>query len=345
MEASADPRLRRTWSVVAPFFRATGDNLWIDDFVEGPWAFRKVPLGSPGDDWHSRSRRGTGAAKWVQYWNQSRRAFPASGVITVFPQPALMVSAQKLLRRRDVPLLAWCFNLGQHPQGLKGAAARVALKGVDRFVVHSTGEIGILSEFLDLPNGKVDFVPLQRAPIAIEASEELNAPFITAMGSANRDYATLFKALEISGLPCHVVASPRALEGLPIPRNVSVEHGLDPAECHRIVQRSRFTVVPLLDPLIASGQVTVVESMRMNKPIIATDSIGTADYIEHRKNGLLVPPHDPETLATAMLELWDDSAERQRYARNAAAFAEGSLSDAAAARALAKIMSELETRP
>jgi glycosyltransferase involved in cell wall biosynthesis len=101
-------------------------------------------------------------------------------------------------------------------------------------------------------------------------------------------------------------------------------------------------VVPLLDPAIASGQVTVVESMRMNKPVIATQSIGTTDYISHGRSGTLVPPSDAEALATAMLKLWDDAELRRTYTRNAAEFAATSLSDEAAASALARIMVELE---
>jgi glycosyltransferase involved in cell wall biosynthesis len=334
---------RRSWSVVAPFFKADGSNRWIDDLVtDGSWIFRKVPLTSARDDWHSRSSRATGVTKWLQYWDQSRRAFPASGVITLFPQAALMIGVQKSLRRLDVPVVAWCFNLGDYPDGLKRAAARAALKSVDRFVVHSTGEVRRVSEFLGIPARKVEFVPLQRAPIPIEADEDVASPFVVAMGSANRDYRTFFKAAEISGLPCKVVSSPRSVDGLRIPANVSVESGLTASECHRVVQRSRFSVVPLLDPGIASGQVTVIESMRMNRPVVATRSIGTSDYIQDGQSGALVVPHDPEGLATAMLQLWDDAALRQRYARKAAEFAETTLSDGAAARALARIMSQLE---
>jgi len=343
MQLNTDQESRPTWSVVAPFFRGTSGDRWIDDFIpNSPWEFRKVPLSAAGDDWHLRSKRATSVSKWLRYWDQSRRAFPAWGLITNFPQAALAMAVQKTLRRLDVPLLAWCFNLGQYPHGLKRLGARIALKSVDRFVVHSTGEIGRISEFLDVPPNRIEFVPLQRAPIAIEASEETKCPFVAAMGSANRDYATFFKAADITGLPCKVVASPRSLDGLRVPSNVAVEHGLSAAQCHRVVQQSRFSVVPLLDPNIASGQVTVIESMRMNRPVIATRSMGTTDYIRDSETGTLVPPREPEALAAAMLQLWDDASLRQRYARNAAEFAEESLSDPAAARALARIILELE---
>lgn len=334
---------RQPWSVVAPFFRTGESNEWIDDHVaDKRWSFRKVSRGGSRDDWHGRSRRATGLSTWNEYWNQCRSAFPAAGVITLFPQLALTAAVQKTLSRRETPLLAWCFNLGEFPGGWKRTAARAALKSVNRFVVHSTAEVERVSDFLGLGPGKVEFVPLQRAPIPTRADEDVKSPFIVSMGSANRDYATFFKAAEISRLPCRVVAPPRSIAGLRVPTNLTVESGLGVSECQLLVQQSRFSVVPLLNPEIASGQVTVIESMRMNRAVIATNSIGTRDYIRNGSTGALVPPHDPEALAAAMLDLWDHKAIRMSYARNAAQYAEESLSDEAAARALIRIMDEIE---
>jgi hypothetical protein len=45
-----------------------------------------------------------------------------------------------------------------------------------------------------------------------------------------------------------------------------------------------------------------------------------------------------------MLKLWDDLALRRLYAENASAYAEETLSDAAAVRNLTRIMADLESR-
>jgi hypothetical protein len=337
----SDPK--NTWSIVAPFFSRGAEYHWIDDVIaRDGLTFRKIPKAPSRDNWHNRSKRATGLATWADYWRQSKQAFPAAGIITLFPQLALTAGIQKSFFDRDVPLIAWCFNLGEFPSGWKRAGARLAFKSVDRFVVHSSAEISLVADFLDIPRDKVEFVHLQRAPIPMLASEDLEQPFIVSMGSANRDYSTFFKAAEISGLPCVVVAPARSIEGLNIPPNVEVRSNLDASECHRLVQRSRFTVVPLINPQIASGQVTVIESMRMNRPVVATDSIGTQDYVQDGSSGVLVQPHDPHGLAGVMIELWEDSTLRQRYARKAANFAEHSLSDEAAARSLCRVISDLE---
>ncbi|MEX0387409.1 glycosyltransferase family 4 protein [Spiribacter onubensis] len=48
---------------------------------------------------------------------------------------------------------------------------------------------------------------------------------------------------------------------------------------------------------------SVLEAMATGRPIITTDAPGCRETLEHGVNGLLVPPRDPDALASAMLEL------------------------------------------
>lgn len=50
------------------------------------------------------------------------------------------------------------------------------------------------------------------------------------------------------------------------------------------------------------GNVTI-ESMALGRPVIGTDVGGTAELIENGKTGLLVPPGDPQAMASAMTHL------------------------------------------
>ncbi len=275
-------------------------------------------------------------------WRHASAALKGTdGLVTVFPPLALTGAIHRDLFHRDVPIVAWCFNVGSFPTGLKRKAARVALRRIDRIVVHSSAEVDLVREFLDLDEGVVQFKYLQRAPIPQLASEEHASPFIVAMGSANRDYATLFEAARRVRLPLVVVAAKRVLEGLDVPPSVTVLNGLSPEECWRLAQRARISVVPIADVAAASGQVTVIEAMRMARPVIATRSIGTTDYIEEGRNGHLVEPNDPADLAAKLQRLWDDAEEREIIARGAEEFAERALSDAAAGRALISVLDEV----
>ena len=48
---------------------------------------------------------------------------------------------------------------------------------------------------------------------------------------------------------------------------------------------------------------SVLEAMATGRPIITTDAPGCRETVEHGVNALLVPPRDPDALASAMLEL------------------------------------------
>ncbi len=162
------------------------------------------------------------------------------------------------------------------------------------FVVHSRREVALYAEWLDLPRDRFVFVPLSIHDEPRETREDEAAPFVLAMGSANRDYATLAAAVAALGLPTVIVAGAHAVAGLDLPPNVTVRGGLTLAECHDLCGRARVNVVPLRNTAFTSGQVTVLEAMMLEKPVVATRAAGTEDYVIEGENGLLVPPEDPQ---------------------------------------------------
>ena len=61
----------------------------------------------------------------------------------------------------------------------------------------------------------------------------------------------------------------------------------------------------------------LIEAMSMGKPVIATRIGGIPEIIEHRTNGLIVPPGDYSALARAILELTEAPSLRDKLALNA----------------------------
>ena len=62
----------------------------------------------------------------------------------------------------------------------------------------------------------------------------------------------------------------------------------------------------------------ILEAMAAEKPVIASNVGGTPEIIDHGKNGLLVPPRDPEALAEAICRLienpeWSKELTSQAY--------------------------------
>jgi glycosyltransferase involved in cell wall biosynthesis len=60
----------------------------------------------------------------------------------------------------------------------------------------------------------------------------------------------------------------------------------------------------------------MVEAMVYGLPVVATRSEGALEIIEHGKSGILVPNENVETLAKAILELFDSKDKREHLIRN-----------------------------
>ncbi len=335
------------WQVAAPFFTMSNVDKaqWLDDFVPvGRHSFTKIPRPDnlAHSSWHNRISRNTSLLEWFEFWEQTKEAWQRKneGFITVFPQLATTVGLRKRLFSKDIPVIAWCFNMGSLYSGAKQLVANFALQDIDRFIVHSRKECETVSAWLKLPQSKFRFIPLQRAPISVVKSEDIDNPFILSMGSANRDYQTFFDAVEKLGLRTIVVAGQHSIKGLTVPSNVEIRSGLSPEQCHHLAQRARVNVVPLIDHATGAGQVTIVEAMRMSRPLIATRCVGSEDYINHGTTGLFVRPYSVNDLVTTIGQLWSDETLRASLARNAGQYAEENFSDEAAGIKLGKILDE-----
>jgi len=332
------------WTIAAAFTRDPQKDRWLVPYVPGDRHSFTLIAAPPPRSWHDRKRKTAGLADWTNAWIQGRQAWEESrgGVITLFPQIATTTALNRRLSLKRKPVVAWTFNMGALYSGVKQSVARFALGQVDRFIVHARAERSRYAEWLGLPIERFTYVPLQRVPIPIVEQEDRQNPFILAMGSAKRDYATLFEAVRDSRHPTIVVAARHALDGLDIPPNVEVRSSVPLDECHRLAQRARINVVPILNDDTASGQVTIVEAMRMRRAIVATRCVGSEDYMEDGVSGLLVAPRSVEQLRAAIDRLWDDAPLREKLAAGAAAFTEGNCSDEAAGQSLKRVLDEVE---
>jgi glycosyltransferase involved in cell wall biosynthesis len=57
---------------------------------------------------------------------------------------------------------------------------------------------------------------------------------------------------------------------------------------------------------------SVIEAMAAGLPVVATNVGGIPEIVEHGRNGLLVPPGDPQALAAAIERFFADDELRGR---------------------------------
>jgi glycosyltransferase involved in cell wall biosynthesis len=60
---------------------------------------------------------------------------------------------------------------------------------------------------------------------------------------------------------------------------------------------------------------TILEAMALSRPVVATAVGGIPEMIENGRTGLLVPSHDPEALAAAIIRLFTDHAYADMLAK------------------------------
>lgn len=75
--------------------------------------------------------------------------------------------------------------------------------------------------------------------------------------------------------------------------------------------------ISILSSLWEGHSVTILEAMGLGTPVIATDIKGNRETIDHDRNGLLVRPKDPLSLAEAIVRYLNDPESARRHAQAA----------------------------
>jgi len=335
------------WHVAVPWLLSATEKWRLTQFVpndDGALDFQVIPASYK----HDRSRKYTGLREWQDYvrhgneaWSAARRAQVPSGIITSFPQLPIVVGMHKRLAFSNMPLVAWTFNLGKTYPGMKRRLSQAALPRVDRFIVHSRGEITAYSEWLDIPPERFQFVPFETPARTIELPEDRANPFIVSMGTAQRDYRLLFGVLAQLGYPTTIVAGAHAVAGLTVPPNVTVRSGLTPQQCFELSQRARLNVIPVANQTTASGQVTLLDAMMFARPAIITSCPASIDYVTHGKDALLVRQGDHDDMKAAVQRLWEDEALRESLGKAARQTALQTFSEEVIGRTMGQILREV----
>ncbi|MEM7434218.1 MAG: glycosyltransferase family 4 protein [Myxococcota bacterium] len=199
---------------------------------------------------------------------------------------------------------------------LKRAFQRAAFASTDLLVTSARAEIDTYSERLGLPRDRFRFVFFHTNVLEPGAMGG-EGGYAFAAGKTGRDYELLARAAVESGVDLVVLGDAASLRGVEFPPNVTVLTDEPYDRYLELLHGCDFVIVPLNDAKSSRGQVVMLEAMAVGKPVIATETVGTVDYVETGDNGILVAPSDVDSLRSAIHRLGTDAVLRARLSKRA----------------------------
>lgn len=198
---------------------------------------------------------------------------------------------------------------------IKSTLQKSVFSSVDTIFVSATSEIDTYAKRLEKPRSSIKFLPFHTNILEPEILK--GDGYILSAGRTGRDYQILANAVENLDVNVVVISDKRSVEGVRFPSNVTVFLDVPYSQYMDILRRCRFVILPLKRLVKSTGQVVFLEAMAIGKPVIATETVGTKDYIRSGIDGILVPPEDPEALKAAMETLLTDPLLEKAISLNA----------------------------
>lgn len=228
-------------------------------------------------------------------------------------------------KRNSIPHLIFSFNFTSLPNDRQRLAMSRAYSKVSRFTVFSTMEKQLYADYFDIDPERIDMLHwgVQLADKSKLPASTISGRYVCAVGSQGRDYAILAEAAErLPNVPFHWVIHPENIKGIRLPPNVTLHISVPYSVAASIVAHAEIMVLPLAHAKVPCGHVTAVMAMQLGCPIVATDSLGLHDYLQHRKTANLIESANIKALTEGILELWENPTLAAELGQRAQVFAQ-----------------------
>lgn len=267
-------------------------------------------------------------------------------LITHGPWLTLFTAAFTRLFRVRTPHFAFTFNHGNGLffTGIFLRLAYFALPTVSRFVTHSTAETQMLAEKYKQPSSNFLFThwAARCPPRGRRALDYLDfdEPFVCCIGRNNRDLGTFIEAVRNSGVRAVLICRKGQADGYSLPARMTLREDVTMSECDEVLERAAASVVPLLDDSTGAGHMTIVTSLLLGTPVIATRSPLLSDYVRDGETGILVERGSIEELSSAFRVLLGNGDLAAALRKSTAEFSDAYLTEPRAAEFLCKMLAE-----
>jgi glycosyltransferase involved in cell wall biosynthesis len=283
------------------------------------WSFHTA---SPRN-WIERLVKRPKIARYRAAANAALDAGNADIVISHLPRMTWWVALFGRLFSIKARHIAFSFNFTDLPTGFSHRLMSGAFRYVDRFVVFSSAEKSLYSEYFGIDPDRIDVLPwAMKTPDVQPEAPLVEGDYICAMGGEGRDYKTLVDACRaLHDIPLVLAVRPQNIAGMEMPAHIKAYTNLPNSQFWNIVKFSRFVVIPLRDETTNCGHISIVGSMLFGKPVVSTLSSGTQEYVRHEQNALVSEPGDVEGLRKNIELMWQDHDLSERLARGASELA------------------------
>jgi glycosyltransferase involved in cell wall biosynthesis len=288
----------------------------------------------------------------LQTLTMAPRLVRSDAVLAMFESEGHLLALARALRlplsRRPpmVVISCWLSSVLPTVGQTRLAWYRRMYQTVDGIVVFSTNQLEPLARMLGVDAHLVRYVPFGvDSDWFAPRSAGTDDGFVLVVGrDRGRDWPTLLAAARTTGLPTKIACRPSDIAGLAVPENVDLLGYVDVESYRSLLHRARLSVVATSDVPYPSGQTVALESMAAAKATVATRTPSLVDYLDDGVNALTVPVGDPQALANAITEAFEDAALRDRLGSGARAAVEQSFNARAMWARVATILDEVSTR-
>lgn len=213
----------------------------------------------------------------------------------------------------------------------------VASRYVDRIVCYAREECRSYSRIFGVPESKFVFMPLGVAEDEESSLASIAEPgdYLFAAGRSNRDYPLLLRTMRLlPEVKLKVACEERFAD---LPANVEILHGCYERDMFRRLRDSYCVAIPLSDPTISAGQLSILQAMQYGKPIVASRSAGLQDYLVEGETALVVDS-TPEAWSEAIARLYADRELYNRMSQNCRRIYQQSYTERAMGRNFATLL-------
>jgi hypothetical protein len=238
--------------------------------------------------------------------NRSGNIFAMMSTLWPGTKPLIMMVDCLWYRPRN-RLLLW----------MKRLQIQIMARAVNKFIVWASHEVRDYATTFNIPEEKLLCIPFHHTleGYKFEAS---NGDYIFSGGDGDRDYETLLRAVEGSGVRVIIATRLSNWNGnIAVPEHIKA-FPTSHADFRKLMAGSKMVVVPMQRGLLHSGgQQTYLNAMAMGKPVVVADDLGAKDYIQSGTNGLIVPAGDVGALRTAIKSVLDNPVLAAKLSNNA----------------------------